>query len=92
MIAPETDKEQACELAETIRKQVAEFAFPYADKQPLGHVSLSVGVATMSDNIDKAEELLGLADKAVYKAKAAGRNRTVYCRSELDMEDITPDD
>lgn len=92
VIAPETDKNQACELAESIRKQVAEYAFPHAEKQPLGHVSLSVGVATMSAGIDKAEELLGLADKAVYKAKAAGRNRTVFCRSELDMENVTPDD
>lgn len=92
VIAPETDKKQACELAEAIRTQVAEYAFPHAEKQPLGHVSLSVGVASISDGIDKAEELLGLADKAVYKAKAAGRNRTVFCRSEVDMEDITPDD
>ena len=90
IIAPETGKEQACELAETIRKEVAEFAFPHADKQPLGHVSLSVGVATMADGVETAEDLLGLADKAVYKAKESGRNRTVFCRSEEDMEEISP--
>ena len=90
IIAPETDKKQACQLAESIRTQVAEFAFPHADKQPLGHVSLSVGVATLSENIETAEDLLGLADKAVYKAKESGRNRTVFCRSEEDMEDIAP--
>lgn len=92
VIAPETDKEQACELAEAIRKQVADFAFPFADKQPLGHVSLSVGVATMAQGVDKPEDLLSLADKAVYKAKEAGRNRTVFCQSELDMEDMTRED
>jgi diguanylate cyclase (GGDEF)-like protein len=69
---------------------VAEFAFPHADKQPLGHVSLSVGVATLANGVDKAEDLLGLADKAVYKAKESGRNRCVFCRSEEDMEVITP--
>jgi diguanylate cyclase (GGDEF)-like protein len=90
IIAPETDKKQACKLAESIRKQVAGFAFPHADKQPLGHVSLSVGVATLVDGIDTAEGILGLADKAVYKAKESGRNRCVFCRSEEDMEDITP--
>ncbi len=90
IIAPETDEHQACELAEMIRKQVAEFAFPHADQQPLGYVSLSIGVATMSDGIDNAEELLRLADKAVYKAKESGRNRTVFCRSELEMDDVQP--
>jgi len=90
IIAPETEREQACDLAETIRIQVAEFAFPHADKQPLGHVSLSIGVATLSDDVKTAEDLLGLADKAVYKAKEAGRNRSVFCRSEDDMEEILP--
>ena len=90
IIAPETDEQQACQLAESIRKQVAEYAFPHADEQPLGHVSLSIGVATMSDGIDNAEDLLGLADKAVYKAKESGRNRTVFCRSEKEMDDVLP--
>ncbi len=92
IIAPETDEQQACQLAESIRKKVAEFAFLHADQQPLGHVSLSVGVATLSDGIENAEELLGLADKAVYKAKESGRNRTVFCRSENEMEDVLPDE
>jgi len=92
VIAPETDEHQACELAEAIRKQVAAFAFPHANQQPLGFLSLSIGVATMSDGIDNAEELLRLADKAVYRAKDSGRNRTVFCRSELEMDDVQPVD
>ncbi len=90
IIAPETDEQQACQLAESIRNQVVAFAFPHADQQPLGHVSLSVGVATLSDGIDSAEKLVGLADKAVYKAKESGRNRTVFCRSEKEMNDVLP--
>ena len=92
IIAPETNEQQACQLAETIRKLVAEYAFPHADQQPLGHVSLSIGVATMSDGIANAEQLLKLADKAVYRAKESGRNRTVFCRSELEMDDVLPID
>ncbi len=88
IIAPETNEQQACQLAETIRKLVAAYAFPHADQQPLGHVSLSIGVATMSDGIANAEQLLKLADKAVYKAKESGRDRTVFCRSELEMDDV----
>ena len=92
IIAPETNEQQACQLAETIRKLVAEYAFPHADQQPLGHVSLSIGVATMSDGIANAEQLLKLADKAVYRAKESGRDRTVFCRSELEMDDVLPID
>jgi len=92
IIAPETDKRQACQLAESIRRQVAEFAFPHADQQPLGYVSLSVGVATMSSEVENAEVLLGLADKAVYKAKESGRNRTVFCASENEMEEVADSD
>ncbi len=92
IIAPETDEHQACKLAETIRKVVAAYAFPHADQQPLGYVSLSIGVATMSDGIVNAEQLLKLADKAVYRAKESGRDRTVFCRSELEMDDVLPID
>jgi diguanylate cyclase (GGDEF)-like protein len=92
IIAPETNEQQACQLAETIRKLVAEYAFPHADQQPLGYVSLSIGVATMSDGIANAEQLLKLADKAVYRAKESGRDRTVFCRSELEMDDVLPID
>ena len=92
IIAPETNEQQACQLAETIRKLVAESAFPHADQQPLGHVSLSIGVATMSDGIANAEQLLKLADKAVYRAKESGRDRTVFCRGELEMDDVLPID
>lgn len=92
IIAPETNEQQACQLAETIRKLVAAYAFPHADQQPLGHVSLSIGVATMSDGIANAEQLLKLADKAVYRAKESGRDRTVFCRSELEMDDVLPID
>jgi diguanylate cyclase (GGDEF)-like protein len=92
IIAPETNEQQACQLAETIRKLVAAYAFPHADQQPLGHVSLSIGVATMSDGIANAEQLLNLADKAVYRAKESGRDRTVFCRSELEMDDVLPID
>ncbi len=92
IIAPETNEQQACQLAETIRKLVAEYAFPHANQQPLGYVSLSIGVATMSDGITNAEQLLKLADKAVYRAKESGRDRTVFCRSELEMDDVLPID
>lgn len=88
VIAPESDERDGCLLAETIRKAVASHSFPNGEQQPLGMVSLSVGVSYISDSIESAEELLRLADDAMYVAKSNGRNRTVFCRGENQMSAV----
>ncbi len=88
IIAPETNKQQACNLAERIRKQVAEFEFSLADKQPLGLISVSIGVATSSAADDGVESLVKRADSGAYQAKDNGRNRTVFCNAENEMEKV----
>ncbi len=49
VIAAETNKKQACALAEKIRVMIAGHDFPHAAEQPLGKISLSIGVATISE-------------------------------------------
>jgi len=88
IIAAETDAKQACELAERIRLAVANHAFAHAKQQPLGLVSLSIGVATITDKTEDAQSLVKLADDAVYHAKDHGRNRTVFCVREDVMRRI----
>jgi diguanylate cyclase (GGDEF)-like protein len=88
IIAAETDAKQACELAERIRLAVASHAFAHAKQQPLGMVSLSIGVATIADKTEDAQSLVKLADDAVYHAKDHGRNRTVFCVREDVMRRI----
>ena len=88
VIAPETGEEEICKLAERIRKAVEEYAFPNAEQQPLGLVSLSVGIASMSDKTESAEKLLRLADDAVYAAKDSGRNRSVFCSAPKKMNKV----
>ncbi len=78
VICPETNQEDACMLAERIRKSVAGHPFPNAAQQPLGIVSLSIGVASISNGTESPEKLLGLADDAMYLAKDNGRNRAVF--------------
>jgi diguanylate cyclase (GGDEF)-like protein len=43
--------------------------------QPLGNVTISVGVAVFPDHGTVAEALLKAADAALYRAKAGGRDR-----------------
>jgi diguanylate cyclase (GGDEF)-like protein len=88
VIAPETSEEEGGVLAEKIRKAVAEHAFPHADKQPLGMVSLSIGMSSRSEQTENAEKLLRFADDAVYAAKDSGRNRTIYCRGPQKMNNV----
>ena len=70
---PQTDLEGARALAERLREQVIIEAFPGL---PVGdRVTLSIGLATWEGQEDTAERLLSRADKALYQAKAEGRNR-----------------
>jgi two-component system cell cycle response regulator len=78
VVAPETTGNEALRLSEKIRLAVEAYPFPHGENQPLGFVSLSLGVAAKSSVTESPEKLLRHADDAVYRAKDAGRNRTVY--------------
>ncbi len=88
VVALETEREEACVLAERIRKKVAGHAFPNAAEQPLGFVSLSIGVASRSNETESFEKLLRFADDAVYCAKNSGRNCTVFCSGSNQMSQV----
>jgi diguanylate cyclase (GGDEF)-like protein len=88
VVAPETNQEDACMLAERIRKLVAGHPFPNAAQQPLGIVSLSIGVASRTNATEIYEKLLRFADDAMYCAKTSGRNRTVFCSGPEQMNHV----
>ncbi|MBI4610167.1 MAG: diguanylate cyclase [Candidatus Rokubacteria bacterium] len=74
VILPETSKAAACVAAERLRVAVEMHPFPRSQSQPLGKVTVSVGVATFPDDATTHEKLLEAADRALYQAKADGRN------------------
>lgn len=72
-----TDKEGALVCGERIRLAIEQATISFNDT--LIPVTASVGVATLSDAIADADELIDQADRALYTSKRAGRNRvTVY--------------
>lgn len=72
IILPQTDQDGACVVGERVRTAVEGHAFALA---PQGGITVSLGVATFpADGIDSTG-LLAAADRALYRAKRAGRNR-----------------
>ncbi|MCB1049989.1 MAG: diguanylate cyclase [Acidobacteria bacterium] len=71
---PETQLDGAVAVAEKLRLGVLDLniTHPALENQPL---TLSFGVATSDDSMESWKELIELADKALYKSKAAGKNR-----------------
>jgi diguanylate cyclase (GGDEF)-like protein len=80
-LLPETDAAGACAMAEELRRQVWALAVPHADSPTAPAVTISVGVAAMvPDEHGSPHELVARADRALYEAKAAGRNRVCAAR------------
>jgi diguanylate cyclase (GGDEF)-like protein len=75
IILPSTLKNGALTVAEKIRTRVARARFAGGSKQPLGKVTVSIGVATVPTDATSADELVARADAALYRAKALGKNR-----------------
>ncbi len=75
VILPETDKKEALAVAERIRQNVLGEAFLHEEKQPGGALTISLGVASFPEDGETPKGLIASADKALYKAKDAGRNR-----------------
>jgi len=77
VVMPETRLEDAQRIAERLRRQVAGEPFRnVASGEPLD-VTISIGVASTLAGETKPDGLLKRADRAMYEAKAAGRNRVI---------------
>ncbi len=82
ILLPETSAEEAFEIAERIRKEVAARAFDVeTSSQPI-RATISIGVAAYPRDGQDANELIHQADLAVYRAKLQGRNRVLDATSE----------
>ena len=87
VILPNTSMEGARHVAEELRSAVKALAIPHENSFNHSHVTLSLGVATVVPNLMamRSESLLILAaDKALYEAKAKGRD-CVQCDQTLTL-------
>ncbi|MBD3922283.1 PAS domain S-box protein [Paenibacillus sp. PR3] len=78
LLLPETDSDESLLLAQRIEQQVKGLRIPHAASKVNEYVTVSIGVATMIATPElKREDLIEQADRALYRAKLAGRNRIV---------------
>ena len=80
LILPDTDPEGARRVAERIRDRVRSNIFLRSDGLTV-RLTASLGVATLPDVAQTAEDLLRVADTAMYKVKYEGKDGIHVARS-----------
>jgi diguanylate cyclase (GGDEF)-like protein/PAS domain S-box-containing protein len=68
-------QKDAMDIAERVRRNVAETPFPNGRAQPNGRLTVSIGVATFAPSFTTPDDFIREADNALYRAKRAGRDR-----------------
>ncbi len=74
LLLPMTDAPSSGVVGERLRAAIASRAWP------LRPITASVGIATTGPRVTTAARLLDLADQALYRSKAEGRNRVTHAR------------
>lgn len=83
LLLPETGKERAVELADRLRRALQEIIIQKDEVKFKCTISMGVAEFFLEEK-DSLEALLHRSDKALYKAKADGRNRVVGWTPELE--------
>ena len=90
LVLPHTNATQGMAAAEKIRSLLAKHPFPFAEKQPLGCISISGGVAEYPFHGLDAAGLLHASDEALYEAKRSGRNRVLPAKAVAPAPSVAP--
>jgi diguanylate cyclase (GGDEF)-like protein len=68
VLLPQTTSNEAMAIAERIRQRIERTEFPKRK------VTVSIGIASLSAEVDSVEQIINAADNALYDAKNQGRN------------------
>ena len=83
IILPETNLEGAAELAERLRTSINNMNIEFQDK--IIKTSVSIGVAQLTLDDKRYEDLITTTDLALYKAKTQGRNQFCIADDKSSM-------
>lgn len=85
VVLPNTDLDAAVAVADKISSQVSASLIHIGIPEPLTF-TISIGVAGVPQDVSSVEDLINKADKALYLAKAKGRNQVVVWNQKLDQQ------
>jgi diguanylate cyclase (GGDEF)-like protein len=84
ILLPQTSLSEAAGVAERVRRRVESTAFPHGKTQPMGTVTVSIGVAAWSSALNTPAAIIGAADRALYIAKSRGKN-SIYVHHDESL-------
>jgi two-component system chemotaxis family response regulator WspR len=86
VVLPDTGIDGGAMIAESLRAAVETLQIPHEYSATAHHVTVSLGVASMIPKAGQSQDMLiRMADKALYRAKADGRDR-YHCLGSWDNE------
>ncbi len=80
VIMPQTDKTEALQVAERIRNAIKEQIPKMWNVFPKEAVTISIGIATYPVDGTERKEIIRNADRALYRSKMEGKDRTILWR------------
>lgn len=79
VLLPDSGKEEAITVADMLRQKIESMNIPHEKSLVSNYVTVSIGVSsTVPDSDSLYEGLFNIADRALYKAKNAGKNQVVF--------------
>lgn len=79
VILPETSEKEALMLGKRIVSIIENHQFKSIDGEPIGKISVTVGLTSFPRSASNLQQLIDRADQALYKGKRSGKNRiTVF--------------
>lgn len=75
VLFPRTDHETTLQISERLRMIICAEPVAHEKHQPEGRLTVSIGIATFPGDAPDWYTLVNNADRALYRAKSAGRNR-----------------
>ena len=77
VIMPDTETDLAHTIADRLRQNVDEELFVVTGLDDPIHITVSIGVSSTAKSGYSSEKIFESADKALYEAKASGRNQVI---------------